>query len=103
MRKVRTYTDEFKTKIVLEILREERSLSEISSEYEIAPSTLSGWKEQFLRNAYMAFSPDKSCKKLKDKLKEAKNKEDDLYKQIGMLSAQVEWAKKKSEEYGLGF
>ena len=51
----------------------------------------------------MAFSPDKSCKKLKDKLKEAKNKEDDLYKQIGMLSAQVEWAKKKSEEYGLGF
>ena len=65
MRKMRTYPDELKTKIVLEMLREESTLSEISSRYEMAPSTLSGWKEQFLKNASVVFSPDKSAEKLK--------------------------------------
>lgn len=103
MRKMRTYSDELKTKIVLEILREESTLSEISSRYEIAPSTLNGWKEQFLKNASVAFSPDKSAEKIKKKLKNAEKKEEELYKQIGKLTAQLEWAKKKSEEFGLEF
>lgn len=103
MRKIRTYPDEVKTKIVLEILREESTLSEISSRYEIAPSTLSGWKEQFLKNASAAFNPDKSAKNLKKKLKNAEKKEGELYRQIGKLTAQLEWAKKKSEEFGLEF
>jgi len=39
MRKVKNYADEFKTKVVLEILREEQSISEIGSKYQTAPST----------------------------------------------------------------
>ena len=74
MSKMRTYPDELKTKIVLEMLREESTLSEISSRYEMAPSALSGWKEQFLKNASAAFSPDKSAEKLKKKLKNAEKK-----------------------------
>ena len=103
MKRIKNYSDELKTKVVLEILREEDSLNAISSKYKIAPSTLSGWKEQFLKNASTAFNPDKSAQKLKEKLKKAKKREDELYKQIGKLTAHVEWAKKKSEEFGLGF
>ena len=55
-------------------------MSEISSRYEIAPLTLSGWKEQFLKNASVAFSPDKSAEKIKKKLKNAEKKEEELYK-----------------------
>jgi len=102
MKKLKTYSDELKTKVVLELLREENSLSEICSKYEIAPSTLSGWKEQFIKNASMVFNPTKSVKNYIDKLKQAQKKEDELYKQIGKLTAQIEWAKKKSKEFGLG-
>ena len=92
-RKIKIYTNKFKTKIVLEILREEDSLSVIGSRYSIATSTLSCWKEQFLKNADIVFNSDKSSKELKEKLKEAKKKEEKLYNQIGKLTTQVEWAK----------
>jgi len=36
----RTFTPEFKTKVVLEVLKEEKTLSEIASYYEIHPNLL---------------------------------------------------------------
>jgi len=41
MGKRRNFTSEFKVKVVLEMLREERTLGEIASEYEINPNQLS--------------------------------------------------------------
>lgn len=38
--KRRQFTPEFKTKIVLELLREEKTLSEIASEHDISPNQL---------------------------------------------------------------
>ena len=101
MRKVKNYADEFKTKVVLEILREEQSISEIGSKYQIAPSTLRGWKEQFLQNASLAFNPNKGLCEYKDRIRELNKEKEALYKELGKVTAQLSWAKKKSEEVGL--
>jgi len=37
MRKHKNYPDEQKVKVVLEVLREERTINEIASEYEVHP------------------------------------------------------------------
>ena len=44
----KTYTTEFKVKVVREILREEKSLSQIASEYGTHTNVISRWRDQAL-------------------------------------------------------
>lgn len=48
MEKRRKFTPEQKAKIVLEMLREERTVGEIAAEYEIYPRQLHRWKAEVL-------------------------------------------------------
>ncbi len=94
MEKRRRYTPEQKAKIVIEVLREERTLNEIAAEYEIHPNQLSRWKAEFLSNAARAFSKETDEV---DKVKQSYEKEkDELLKQLGQLSYENAWLKKKS-------
>ena len=54
-RKRKTYTADFKSKIVLEILEGEKTLNEIASKYELLPKNIQNWKKQFLDNTSLAF------------------------------------------------
>lgn len=93
MNKRRNFTPEQKAKIVLEVLREEKTLNEIAAEYEIHPNMLSRWKAEFINNAAMIFS--KETDEL-EKIKKSYEKEkEELLKQIGQLSYENAWLKKK--------
>jgi transposase len=94
MGKRRNFKPEQKAKIILEVLREEKSLSEIAAEYEIHPNLLSRWKTEFIQNAGRAFSKETDEV---DKVRQSYEKEkDELLRQIGQLSYEVTWLKKKS-------
>jgi transposase-like protein len=58
MNKRRNFTPEQKAKIVLEVLREEKTLNEIAAEYEIHPNMISRWKAEFINNAAKVFSKE---------------------------------------------
>jgi transposase len=95
MNKRRSFTPEQKSKIVIEVLREEKTLNEIAAEYEIHPNQISRWKAEFLKNAARAFS--KEIDEV-EKVKQSYEKEkDELLRQIGQLSYEVTWLKKKSD------
>ena len=92
--KRKKYSPEEKAKIVIEVLREEKTLNEIAAEYEIHPNLLSRWKTEFINNAGRVFS--KEIDEV-EKVKQSYEKEkDELLKQIGQLSYEVAWLKKKS-------
>jgi len=94
MEKRRNFKPEEKAKIVIEILKEEKTLNEIAAEYEIHPNLLSRWKTEFINNAGRVFS--KEIDEV-EKVKQSYEKEkDELLKQIGQLSYEVAWLKKKS-------
>ena len=94
MEKRRNFKPEEKAKIVIEILKEEKTLNEIAAEYEIHPNQLSRWKAEFLNNAGRAFSKETDEV---EKVKQSFDKEkDELLRQIGQLSYEVTWLKKKS-------
>ena len=58
-----TYTAEYKTKLVLEVVREESRLEEIAAANEINPNMLRNWKQEFLRNILPEGVKDgKTCK-----------------------------------------
>lgn len=94
MEKRRNFTPEQKAKIVIEVLREEKTLTEIAAEYEVHPNQLSRWKAEFMNNASRAFSKETDEV---EKVKQTHEKEkDELLRQIGQLSYENAWLKKKS-------
>lgn len=61
MSKKRTvYTTEFKTKLVLEVLKGDQTINEIASAYNLIPKNLINRKATFLANAEMAMEPAKN-------------------------------------------
>jgi transposase len=56
MEKRRRFAPEEKAKIVLEMLREERTVAEIAAEYEIHPTQLHKWKAEALDNLPALFT-----------------------------------------------
>jgi putative transposase len=103
MKKYKRHTDEEKVKIVLEVLREEATINEIASKYEVHPKSVIDWKKTFLSNAAYAMNPNKSLKEQKEHLKHKDKKIDELHRQLGDITAQLNWAKKKSREAGLPY
>ncbi len=103
MKKHKRHTDEEKTKIILEVLREDQTINEIASKYEVHPKSIQDWKKQFLANASYAMNPNKSLKEYEAKIKERDKEVDELHRQLGNITAQLNWAKKKSKEFGLEY
>jgi transposase len=81
---------EFKCKVALEALKEDRSLNEIAKEYEVHPLQVCRWKKQLLEQAKGFFSD----KRRKEK-KENQNTEEALQRKVGQLTMENDWLKKK--------
>uniref|UniRef100_UPI0031F63A0E IS3 family transposase n=1 Tax=Thermacetogenium phaeum TaxID=85874 RepID=UPI0031F63A0E len=84
------YSPEFKSKIVLEILKEEKTLSQLSSEYGVHTTQLKNWKKEALENLPQLFDKRNIEAMKKDYEKQIQ----DLYAEIGRLTTQLSWLKK---------
>jgi transposase len=92
MKSIRTkYSGEFKAMAVLKALKEDKTISEIASEYQVHPAQIRKWRKTAKDFLPLLFK-DKNNKreKEKDKLIE------ELYKQIGQLKVELDWVLKKT-------
>jgi transposase-like protein len=96
MKKKNTYSPEFKTKVVLELLGGQHTLNELAEKFQIAPATLSSWHKQFQERAADVFQrgPCDQEKILADKEQEIAI----LQQKVGQLTIERDWLKKKSDE-----
>lgn len=62
----KSYTAEYKAKVVLEVLREEKPLGEIASGYGLNPNMVRNWKSDFVDKASSIFG---SCHNTVDRSK----------------------------------
>jgi transposase len=85
------YSADFKFKVAIEVIRGMKTQSEITSEYGVHISQIQRWKQQALEAIRNNFS---QRKQLVDKSQEVLV--ENLYKQIGQLSVENGWLKKKS-------
>ena len=91
------YDKNFKAKVALEAIREEKTLSELSEQYGVNTNVISRWKKEVLEHLPEIFS-----RKREQVSKELKQREEELYKEIGKLKVENEFLKKKYNQL-LGF
>ena len=87
------YAASFKAKVVLEALRETKSISQLASEYELHPNLVANWKQAAIDSLSCVF--DRQAASLEREVGQ-EQKISELYQEIGRLTTQVNWLKKKS-------
>jgi transposase len=90
----RKFTPEEKARLVLEILKEEKSVSQLAAEHGIHANVLTRWKTEVIQNLSQLFVDDrKGITKMKQDYEQQIS---ELYAEVGKLSTQLSWIKKKS-------
>jgi len=95
----KTYTPAFKAEVVLALLKEEKTISELATEFGVHPKVLREWKVLAIKALPSVFERrDTSV------AQQAAHEQQltDLYAEIGRLTTQVTWLKKKLPSLGEG-
>lgn len=90
-KKYKSHTPSIKIKVALEAAGNQKTVNQIASEYEVSPSQVTEWKHQLLDGAEEFFQH----KRRKKPPVEAHEDVEYLQQQIGKLTTQIEWLKKK--------
>jgi putative transposase len=88
------YSATFKAEMVKELLKEEKTLSQLAAEHGVHPTQLKEWKKIALQGLPELFGRNgQTVEKL---TQQHQQRLDELYAEIGRLTTQVNWLKKKS-------
>jgi len=93
MTRRRTYTPEYKARIVLEILTDQKSIAQSSREYGIKDTVLSRWKQEFIERSPQVFEQGNGRDGREQRIAE-------LERMVGRLTMELEMSKKVSRYLG---
>lgn len=86
----KNFSPEFMAKVALASIKEEMTMAELSSKYEVHRTQIGKWRNQAMESFVDIF------KGKRDKTNRDREKlVDELYRQIGQLKVENEWLKKK--------
>ncbi len=88
-----------KSKIVLAILRNDRTANEIASQYGVNPNVISRWKQTAIEGLPELFE-DKRKKIDRSSYQEQEQKIERLEKLVGQREYELDWLKKKLSIFG---
>jgi transposase len=89
----RKFTPEYKLKVAIEALSEQRSLPDLAKKYKLAPAQISTWKRELTTKGAQVF-----VKSTKTKLPDPQKREDQLLRMIGELQVENSFLKKRCYE-----
>jgi transposase len=83
----RKFSAAFKAKVAIEALKEQMTIQELASKFEVHANMISNWKNEFMKNAAVVFEKSKSESSEEDADK------DKLYKVIGQQKVEIDFLK----------
>jgi len=93
LKKRKAYDNQFKARVALEVIKGERTISEIASQFKVHPNQITKWKKHLLENVAGVFSRKKD-----PEIDELKSLNEELYKKIGKQNIELEFLKKKYKQ-----
>jgi len=90
----KTYSSKYKSDVVLELLKEQKTLVQLAGEKGVHVNVIARWRKEAIKNFPTLFDDEKrpESKKIADQEQTIQ----ELYAQIGELSTKLNWLKKKS-------
>lgn len=89
-----TYSPEFKAKVVREVLREDKTLSQVAATQGLHPNRVSQWRDQAVGGLASLFSQSKE-RDWAEKEAAHESEKQERSAEIGRLTTQLSWLKKK--------
>ena len=93
----RKFSSDFKAKVALEAIKNQKTLAELSQQYEVNAITISKWKAEFLEKMSLIFDREGSAQHSAGESPEL----DKLYAQIGQLKVENDFLKKSARKLGI--
>ncbi len=91
--KRRKFSGAFKAKVAIEALKERETLAELSKRFELHPTMISKWKQEFLERSGEIFDKKSDA--------ESEVSPEKLYAKIGQLEIENDFLKKSLNKIGL--
>jgi transposase-like protein len=88
-KKRKQHSPQFKAKVALAALQNEKTTAQLASRFNIHPTMISTWKRQLLDNAAELFDKGQKSRK------QAEGKIDELYRHIGKLKVERDFLARK--------
>lgn len=88
------YSASEKARIVLEALKEEKTIAQIAAAHQVHPNQISKWKAEALQGLPSLFTHEERATRTLETVHQRELQE--LYAEIGRLTTQLGWLKKKS-------
>ena len=86
----KTYSSEFKAKVALAALRGDKTIAELSSQYEVHGNMITRWVRDARDGLAGVFAGDEQ-----ERIKELKDKNETLLTTIGRIQVENDWLRKK--------
>lgn len=102
MAKRRSFTPEFKGKIVVEALREEKDINTIASEHDLNPNLVRKWRQEFLDHPERVFDEGRRAKKEEEKRQGLRDQREEMLKTIGALTLERDYLQQVCRKIGSG-
>ncbi len=95
MSKRRSHSDDFKARVALAAVKEQKTVNELASQFSVHTSQVQEWKRRLLEGAKELFGSSRERKqRAADEADTA-----ELFEQIGRLKMELEWLKKKAARF----
>lgn len=95
MSRRKQYDGRFKANVAIEAIKNQQTVAQIASHYEVHPNQVSQWKKQALEELPQMFA-DRRSKVTSDNEQLIA----ELYRQIGQLKVELDWVQKKTQLLG---
>jgi putative transposase len=89
--------------VVKEFIKSDKTQAEIISKYGITAKSLQDWHKKFQEGIETIFTQGKIEKTHKDELAEQQKQLDEAHREIGSLTTQLNWVKKKCDQFGVKY